>query len=84
MALKTGAHRFMRFDFDALQVPARHKGLEVVTPAFVQAAHAHGIQVHVWTVDDPYEMRRLLALGVDGLMSDRPDLLARVVRPPDA
>jgi len=84
LAMRSGAHRFMRFDFDALQVPVRHKGLEVVTPRFVQTAHAHGVQVHVWTVDDAYEMRRLLALGVDGLMTDRPDVLAQVVRPPNA
>ncbi len=82
LAAKSGTHRFMRFGVDALQVPARQQGLEVVTPRFIDAAHAHGIQVHVWTVDDEYEMRRLLALGVDGLMTDRPDVLARVVRPP--
>jgi glycerophosphoryl diester phosphodiesterase len=84
LAAKSGAHRFMRFGYDALQVPVRQQGLEVVTPRFVEAAHAHGMQVHVWTVDDEYEMRRLIALGVDGLMTDRPDVLARVVRPPRA
>ena len=84
LAARSRTHRLMRFDFDALQVPVRQNGLEVVTPGFVEAAHAHGIQVHVWTIDDAYEMRRLLALGVDGLMTDRPDVLARVVRPPNA
>uniref|UniRef100_UPI0039B82810 glycerophosphodiester phosphodiesterase family protein n=1 Tax=Albidovulum sp. TaxID=1872424 RepID=UPI0039B82810 len=65
--------------FRAVQVPVRHRGLPVVTPGFVRAAHAAGVQVHVWTVDEPAEMARLLDLGVDGIMSDRPTLLAEVL-----
>ena len=45
----------------------------------MEAAHRCGLHVHVWTVDEPEEMQRLLNLGVDGLMSDRPDLLLEVV-----
>lgn len=63
----------------ALQVPVRKGPLRVVTPAFVRRAHAAGLHVHVWVIDDPDEMRRLLDMGVDGLMADRADLLAGVM-----
>ena len=65
--------------FDCLQVPVRHKGVELVTRRFVDTAHAHRVQVHVWTVDEPAEMHRLLDLGVDGLMTDRPSVLRGVL-----
>ena len=58
----------------ALQVPERAGALRVVTPRFVEAAHRVGIEVHVWTVNDPAVMTRLLDLGVDGLVTDRVDL----------
>jgi glycerophosphoryl diester phosphodiesterase len=67
--------------YDALQVPARHYGVPVVTRRFVQTAHDLDLAVHVWTIDEPDEMRRLLALGVDAIMSDRPDLLVAVLPP---
>ena len=62
-----------------LQVPVRHKGLTVVTPGLVRAAHARGLSVHVWTVDDAAEMERLLDMGVDGIITDRPTLLREVM-----
>jgi glycerophosphoryl diester phosphodiesterase len=64
---------------DALQVPEEWSGLRVLTPRFVKEAHARNIPIHVWTVDDPGDMRRLLEWGVDGVQSDRPDLLAEVL-----
>jgi glycerophosphoryl diester phosphodiesterase len=72
---------------DALQVPEVWKGVRIVTSRFVDEAHRRNIPVHVWTVDDPDDMRRLLSLGVDAIQSDRPDLLAEVLtqacgRPP--
>jgi len=63
----------------ALQVPSDFRGSPLVTEAFVAHAHRHGIQVHVWTINEPDEMTRLLDLGADGLVSDFPARLARVV-----
>jgi glycerophosphoryl diester phosphodiesterase len=64
---------------DVLQVPFTWRGREVVTPRFLEEAHRRNLPVHVWTVDDEASMRRLLALGVDGIQTDRPDVLARVL-----
>ncbi len=66
-------------DVQALQVPVRYRAVPVVTPAFVRRAHALGLVVHVWTINDPAEMRRLLDLGVDGIVTDRADLLKQVL-----
>ncbi len=60
--------------YDALQIPER-----VATRRLVEAAHRAGKHIHVWTVNDPLAMRRLLDMGVDGIVSDRPDLLNEVV-----
>jgi glycerophosphoryl diester phosphodiesterase len=59
----------------ALQVPPTWYGLPVVTPSLVRAARRAGKLVHVWTINDGAEMERLLAMGVDGIITDRPDLV---------
>lgn len=64
----------------ALQVPPRVGEIDLVTTRFVEAAHAAGLAVHCWTIDDPDEMQRLVGLGVDGIMTDRPSVLAGVLR----
>lgn len=61
------------------QVPHRVKGVTVVDERFVATAHRIGLQVHVWTIDDEAEMHELLDLGVDGLMTDRPQTLKDVL-----
>ena len=65
---------------DAVQVPPRRGRLSIATPRVVRALHRRGVEMHVWTVNDPDEMRRLLALGVDGIVTDRCDLALDVVR----
>ncbi len=62
----------------ALQIPPAALGRDLVTREALDAAHSLGLLVHVWTVNDADEMRRLLDLGVDGLMSDFPARLVAV------
>jgi glycerophosphoryl diester phosphodiesterase len=63
----------------AAQVPVRYGAVRVVTRRFLDTAHRAGLEVHVWTIDDPAEMGRLLDMGVDAIMTDRPDLLRDVL-----
>jgi glycerophosphoryl diester phosphodiesterase len=66
--------------YQALQGPETYRGLRIVTPELVRGAHERGLRVDVWTIDHEPDMRRLLGFGVDGIMTDRPDILARVLR----
>ena len=61
------------------QIPVRQYGIRLVDRALVDRAHELDLQVHVWTIDDPSEMRRLIDLGVDGLMTDEPAILKAVL-----
>ena len=63
----------------AAQVPVSQGPLTIVDRKFVDAAHRADLQVHVWTIDDPVEMARLLDLDVDGIMTDRPEILKKVM-----
>ncbi|MFD8913922.1 glycerophosphodiester phosphodiesterase [Streptomyces sp. NPDC059575] len=63
----------------AAQVPEAQSGVPVVDAAFVRAAHARGVQVHVWTINESERMHRLLDLGVDGIMTDHIDTLREVM-----
>jgi glycerophosphoryl diester phosphodiesterase len=59
----------------AAQVPSGPRWLPLVTPRFIATAHKAGMPVHVWTINDRIEMLRLIDLGVDGIMTDRADIL---------
>jgi glycerophosphoryl diester phosphodiesterase len=75
-----GMESRLALSYQALQIPVSVHGLRILTPRLLEAAHRLGIAVHVWTIDQPSQMRELLDLGVDGLMSDYPDRLLDVVR----
>jgi glycerophosphoryl diester phosphodiesterase len=62
-----------------VQVPVTAGGVTLVDRRFIDRAHANGLEVHVWTIDDPAEMHRLLDLGVDGIMTDLPAVLRDVL-----
>jgi glycerophosphoryl diester phosphodiesterase len=64
--------------YGCFQVPERTKLVRIVSPRFIRDAHTAELKVQVWTVDDESDMRRLLEWGVDGLISNRPDLAIRV------
>jgi glycerophosphoryl diester phosphodiesterase len=74
------ARRLTRGRPVALQVPHKSGPLTVASRRLVRRAHAAGMQVHVWTIDDPIEMNTLLDRGVDGIMTDRTDILRDVLR----
>jgi glycerophosphoryl diester phosphodiesterase len=63
-----------------LQVPPRVGRVQLVDARLIEAAHAARLAVHVWTVNDPDEMRRVLDLGVDGVMTDRAAELRELLR----
>jgi glycerophosphoryl diester phosphodiesterase len=64
----------------ALQIPPEFHDVPLVTAETMTAAHALGLEVHVWTINEPQEMERLLNLGVDGIMSDFPGRLREVAQ----
>jgi glycerophosphoryl diester phosphodiesterase len=63
----------------ALQVPDRLRGRDIATPRLVAAAHGRNLRIHAWTVNEEARMRELAAMGIDGILTDRPDVLARIL-----
>jgi glycerophosphoryl diester phosphodiesterase len=65
---------------DAVPIPVAQGSIRVLTPALLRAAHRHGVEVHVWTVNEPEQMRELVALGIDGIISDHVDIALRTLK----
>ncbi len=65
---------------NCVQVPTHAGKVPLVDRRFLRRAHRLGLPVHIWTIDEPDEMRRLLELGVDGIMTDRPAVLKKVLQ----
>jgi len=76
--------RYLLRDVQAVQVPERLRGVQVITPRIVRRLRNAGVEVHVWTINNPEDMSRLLDLGVDGLVTDRADLALEVMKAPPA
>ena len=72
--------RLARPAYAALQVPVRFGPLRLITPRLIRAAHSRGVRVDAWTINDTGQMRHLLDLGVDAVITDRPGALAGVLR----
>lgn len=71
--LRLSPARVLR-DIDALQIPERYGVVKVLTPALLEAAHRLEVEVHIWTINDPDDMHRLMRAGVDGIVTDRADV----------
>ena len=80
LAVWMGLAAFYRPPHNALLIPETVFGIRLITPRMLRAARRLGLPVLVWTIDDPGKMRELLRLGVDGIITGRPDLLAEIIR----
>lgn len=79
LLFRLGLSRFHVPPTDALQLPDRWEGRQVLTPELIRWAHRCNLPVHAWTIDEKADMERLLDWGVDGIQTDRPDRLAAVL-----
>ncbi|GGF32645.1 glycerophosphoryl diester phosphodiesterase [Subtercola lobariae] len=78
LGLRPVVRRVLR-EVDALQVPETALGLRVTSPRVLRSIHSAGVEVHIWTINDPATMTKLLDLGVDGIVTDRIDLALGLV-----
>jgi glycerophosphoryl diester phosphodiesterase len=74
-----GGERPESVQFEVLQIPATYGGIEYIDPRLVSFAHDCGVAVHLWTINDESDMERFVGYGADGLMTDRPSVLRRVL-----
>jgi len=65
---------------NALQIPEEYYGMQLLTKELMEAAHSLNVEVHIWTVNEEADMRRMLEIGVDGIMTDHPERMTKVVR----
>jgi glycerophosphoryl diester phosphodiesterase len=65
---------------DVMQIPVENSGHRLDTKSVIKAAHRKNIAVHYWTIDNPEEMKRLIQLGADGIITDRPDIMRKVLK----
>ena len=77
---KTGLSESFSPSMHALQIPESIAGLQVITKEFIRAAHERNLKIHVWTVNNAAAMKRLLEMGVDGIMTDYPDRLQNLLK----
>jgi glycerophosphoryl diester phosphodiesterase len=70
--IQQGAKGSIEINARAIQIPPQHGPVDLAKPELIQLCHALGMEVHYWTINDVSEMRRLLANGADGIVSDRP------------
>lgn len=75
-----GLEKLLRPAYQTMQLPLRYFGLPVIGPRFLRAAHALGLHVSVWTINEPGQMAHLTRLGVDGIVTDRPDIMKNINR----
>ena len=78
MRLSPGVSRALR-EVDALQIPLSYGPVKILSPALLRHARGSGVEVHVWTINDPERMRELVSAGVDGIVTDRADLAAEAL-----
>ena len=74
------AGNFFTHKCDALQIPVESDGFHLDGKRLIRTAHRKNMAVHYWTINDPIEMKRLMELGADGIITDRPDLADKVLR----
>ena len=73
-----GLAGFLNWDFEGFSIPIKHGKLPVLTPPFVAAAKAKGIGLFIWTINNKKTMKRLIKIGVDGIMTDYPDRMSDI------
>ena len=64
---------------DAFQIPEHHENYHLLTEEFIEKAHKKNIKIHVWTVNKREDMARLIKMGVDGIITDYPDILNEAI-----